>query len=55
LNKGFIDNVVEEKGNQYQTILHKLSVMEKKFDAPWIEVFSIKIAVHNYAKNQNKT
>lgn len=53
LNKAFIAEIVEEKGSQYQDIMHKLNVMERKFHALCREIFNIEITVHSYAENQN--
>jgi hypothetical protein len=47
MNKAFIDYIVEEKVIQQEAILHKLSVMNQKFDALYKEVFNIEIMINN--------
>jgi len=47
--------VVEEKGIQQQAIMHKLNVMDQKFDSLCREVFNIEITVNNYSETQNNS
>lgn len=51
LNKVFITQIVEEWESQYQDILQRLHVMDKKFGT-LCRIFSIEITMHNYLENQ---
>jgi hypothetical protein len=45
VNKGFIVQVVEERGKQHQVILCKFDLMDKNFKAVYKELYDIEIIV----------
>jgi len=46
MNKAFIAQVVEEKANQQESVLHKLNIMDHKFDALCRDIFNIEITIN---------
>lgn len=48
MNKDFIAQVVEERGNQQQAIMWKLNMMDHKFYALCKEVFNIQTIINSY-------
>jgi hypothetical protein len=53
LNKAFIAQVVDERGQQHQAILQNLDILEKKFEAVCKEVFDIEFRVSDHTDSQD--